>query len=80
LVSGAIFAATEFGVSIGTASDGLNFVVRIKKERSKKATSHIAVISTVVLFRGIFGLAIFINLNLHTKLDANTKTFHTQIS
>src|SRR6476620_10273044 len=57
-VSGATFAATELGVFTGTASEGLNFVVRIKNDSSRKATSHIAVMSTAVLFRGIFGLAI----------------------
>jgi hypothetical protein len=56
--SGAIVADTELGGSICTASDGFGFVVRMKKDNSKKATSHIAVISTLVLFRGIFGLAI----------------------
>jgi len=44
---------------IGTASEGFGFVVRIKKERSKNATSHIAVISTFVLFLAILGLDIF---------------------
>ena len=47
------------GVLTGTASEGLNFVVSIKNDRSRKATSHIAVISILVLLRGIFGLAIF---------------------
>jgi len=57
----------------------LNLVVKIKNERSKKATSHMAVISTAVLFRGIFGLAILIIFNVHTfQLDANTKRFHNK--
>jgi len=58
LVSGAILLATDVGVLIGTASDGLNFVVKIKKERSKNATSHISVMSMAVLFLAIFGLPI----------------------
>jgi hypothetical protein len=49
----------------GTASDGLNFVVKNKKDKRRKATSHIAVISTAVLFRGIFGLAIILFFKLH---------------
>jgi len=56
--SGACLADTEFGGSMCTASDGFGFVVRMKKDNSKKATSHIAVMSTFVLFRGIFGLDI----------------------
>jgi hypothetical protein len=50
--------ATELGVSIGTAVDGFGFVVKMKKVSSKKATSHMAVISTFVLFLAIFGLDI----------------------
>jgi hypothetical protein len=42
----------EDGVTTVTASGGLVLVARIKKDNSKKATSHIAVISTAVLFRG----------------------------
>jgi hypothetical protein len=48
----------EEGVSTMTGSSGLNFVASIKKVRSRNATSVIAVISTLVLLRGIFTLGI----------------------
>jgi hypothetical protein len=48
----AILVDIEEGVTTVTASGGLVLVARIKKDNSKKATSHIAVISTAVLFLG----------------------------
>jgi hypothetical protein len=50
----------EEGVTTTTGSSGLNFVANIKKESSKNATSHIAVISMKVLFRAILGLDIIV--------------------
>jgi hypothetical protein len=46
------FVDTDFGVTTASASEGLNFVVRIKNANRRNATSHIAVISILVLFRG----------------------------
>jgi len=51
-LSGCGTLATEVGVRTTTGSAGLNLVANIKKVKSKKATSHIAVISTLVLFLG----------------------------
>jgi len=48
----AIFVEIDVGVTTVTASGGFVFVARIKKDNSRKATSHIAVISTAVLFLG----------------------------
>jgi hypothetical protein len=53
---GATFDDTELGVVTVIASAGLNLVVRIKNDNNRNATSHIAVISTAVLFRAILGL------------------------
>jgi len=44
-------AETELGVTTASASEGLNFVVNIKKDSNRNATSHIAVMSIEVLFR-----------------------------
>jgi len=56
--SGAFFEETELGVCTVTAVEGFGLAVKIKKDNKRKATSHIAVISTDVLFLAIFGLAI----------------------
>src|SRR4029079_16440446 len=56
--SGAAFEDTELGGETSTASDGLNFVVKIKKDNNRNATSHIAVISILVLPRFILALPI----------------------
>jgi hypothetical protein len=61
--SGATLVDTELGVTTDKASGGLNLVARIKKESSRKATSHIAVMSMFVLFLGNFALPIFIFFN-----------------
>src|SRR5215216_4747913 len=50
----AAFVDTDFGVVTARASAGLNLVVRMKNDNRRKATSHIAVMSTEVLFRGNF--------------------------
>ena len=52
--SGATLEETELGVTTVSASGGLNLVARMKKDNSRKATSHIAVMSMFVLFRGSF--------------------------
>jgi hypothetical protein len=57
-LSGAILDETELGVTTVSASGGLNLVAKMKNDRSRKATSHIAVMSIVVLLRGIFALPI----------------------
>src|SRR6478609_7158947 len=51
-------SARDVGISMGTSCVGRNFAVRMKKVSRRKATSHIAVISTTVLLRGtlIFGI------------------------
>ena len=56
--SGAILEATEFGVLTGTASEGLNFVVRIKNDKSKKPHHTLQSYQLKYFFRAIFGLAI----------------------
>jgi hypothetical protein len=47
------------GVTTLSASGGLNLVAKMKKDSSKKATSHMAVMSMFVLLRGILALGIF---------------------
>src|SRR3954465_5261227 len=54
-----LFVETDLGVTTLSASAGLNLVVRMKKDNSRKATSHIAVISIFVLFRGTLTFGIF---------------------
>jgi hypothetical protein len=61
-LSGATFAATELGVVTAMASAGLNFVVKIKNDNRRNATSHIAVMSMLVLLRGNLALPIVNNL------------------
>jgi hypothetical protein len=63
--SGATLVDTELGVTTDKASGGLNLVARIKKESSRKATSHIAVMSMFVLFLGNFALPIFYYLDAY---------------
>ena len=58
LLSGITWDATEFGVSMGTGSDGLNFVAMIKKDRIRNATSTKGVMSVSVDFFCIFAFAI----------------------
>jgi hypothetical protein len=57
--SGAALADTEVGVLTVSTSGGFCFVANIKNDNNKKATSHIAVMSMVVLFLGIltFGIS-----------------------
>jgi hypothetical protein len=62
--AGATLFATELGVTTARASAGLNFVARIKNDNRRKATSHIAVMSTAVLFLGNFTFGIFKNYQL----------------
>src|ERR1700761_2956637 len=62
-LSGATFEDTEFGVTTLNASGGLNLVAKMKKDSSRKATSHMAVMSMFVLLRGILALGIVIFLN-----------------
>jgi hypothetical protein len=57
---GATFDATELGVVTAIASAGLNLVVKIKNDNKRKATSHMAVMSMLVLLRGNLALPIFI--------------------
>jgi hypothetical protein len=52
---------TDFGVTTESASGGLNFVVNMKKDNRRKATSHIAVMSTEVLFLGTLTFGIINN-------------------
>jgi hypothetical protein len=58
-LSGAAVEDIEFGGVTAITSGGFCFVANIKKDNSRKATSHIAVISTMVLLRGIltFGIS-----------------------
>jgi hypothetical protein len=57
--SGAAVLDTEVGVLTARTSGGFCFVANIKNDNNKKATSHIAVMSMVVLFLGIltFGIS-----------------------
>jgi hypothetical protein len=75
-LSGATFDATELGVVTVMASDALNFVVKMKKLSSKKATSHIAVISTEVLFLGSLGLDIIYKVFDFDNRDSQLGLFH----
>jgi hypothetical protein len=57
--SGAAVLDTEVGVLTDSTSGGFCFVANKKNDNNKKATSHIAVMSIVVLFLGIltFGIS-----------------------
>jgi hypothetical protein len=59
--TGATSLEIEFGVVTLSTSGGFCLVANIKKDNSRKATSHIAVMSTTVLLRGIltFGISIY---------------------
>lgn len=57
-LSGAALLETELGGVTASTSGGFCLVARMKKVRSKKATSHIAVISIFVLLRGILTFGI----------------------
>jgi hypothetical protein len=57
-LSGATLEDTELGVTTVSASGGLNFVANMKKDSRRNATSHIAVMSMLVLLRGILALGI----------------------
>ena len=65
----ATFDDTEVGAVTATASGGFCLVANIKKDSNRNATSHIAVISILVLLRGIFALPIIFFL-FTNKLDA----------
>jgi hypothetical protein len=56
--SGAALDDTEVGAITVTASGGFCLVANIKKDNNRNATSHIAVMSMLVLLRGIFALPI----------------------
>ena len=56
--SGAALVDTQEGGDTDRTSGDFCFVARIKNVNSKKATSHIAVISTFVLLRGILTFGI----------------------
>jgi hypothetical protein len=58
LVSGILISEILEGVFTMTGSFCVKFEVSIKKVRSRKATSHIAVISIAVLLRGSLTFAI----------------------
>jgi hypothetical protein len=55
-LSGAALAEIELGGETVSTSGGFCFVAKMKKDNNKNATSHIAVMSIIVLFRGIFTL------------------------
>src|SRR5687768_7490342 len=59
-LSGAALDEIELGGFTASTSAGFCFVANIKKDNKRKATSHMAVISTMVLFRAIltFGISI----------------------
>jgi hypothetical protein len=62
--SGIGTSATDEGALTVTGSSGLNWVANIKNVSSKKATSVMAVISTVVLLRGTltFGIVFYFKI------------------
>ncbi len=57
-LSGSGISEIDEGVETTTGSSGLNLVASMKKVSNRKATSHIAVMSMLVLFRAIFTLGI----------------------
>jgi len=59
----AIVVETDFGVTTDKASGGLNLVARMKKDKRRKATSHIAVMSIFVLFLGTLTLGMINNFS-----------------
>jgi hypothetical protein len=56
--SGVALDETELGGVTAKASGGFCLVAKMKNESRRKATSHIAVISMLVLLRGILILGI----------------------
>jgi hypothetical protein len=60
-LSGTAFAEIEDGVETASTSGGFCLVANIKNDNNKKATSHIAVISMLVLLRGILTFGIPFN-------------------
>ena len=71
----ATLGETELGESTLTASGGFVLVASIKKDKSKNATSHIAVMSILVLLRGSLIFGIIQNLYGYFKMQK----FHTSI-
>ena len=70
----------EDGVTIETMAGGFGLVARIKNESNRNATSHIAVISTLVLLRGNFALPMikflfFIKIHFFQFSIQNKKLF-----
>jgi hypothetical protein len=58
LLSGSFISEIDLGIVTITGSSALNWVVSMKKVNRRKATSHIAVMSTFVLFLGTFTFGI----------------------
>jgi hypothetical protein len=58
-LSGAALEETELGGVTDKTSGGFCLVAKMKNDNNKNATSHIAVMSMVVLLRGSFSLGIF---------------------
>jgi hypothetical protein len=56
--SGAALDDTDVGGSTASTSGGFVFVARMKKDNNRKATSHMAVMSMLVLFLGNLALGI----------------------
>src|SRR5687767_8724671 len=73
-LSGMGICAVEDGISICTASCGLNFVVRMKKVSNRKATSHMAVMSIAVLFLGNLTFGIINYLTKYAELMFRCKS------
>src|SRR5690606_4623788 len=63
----------DAGVLTSTGSFGLILVAKMKKVSNKNATSHIAVMSTNVLLRGILTLGI---ISLFYYIDDKFSRFH----
>src|SRR6476619_2562980 len=76
--SGSLVVEMDEGMSIATDSGALNFVASIKKVRSRKAMSHMAVISKEMLFLGILTLGIYLFLVSGERL-CNAKTHFVNI-
>ena len=68
-LSGAALLDTDVGGATANTSGGFCFVANIKKDNNKKATSHIAVMSMMVLFLGILTFGIFICFQLFFKIQ-----------
>ena len=67
MVSGILISDTDVGVATSTGSFFVKLEVSIKKVSNRNATSHMAVISTQVLFLLTFALGMFFTFWMDDK-------------